>query len=344
MPARLVQQHDLSAAAFNAGAVGAAITISTVSVGAAANSAIMSTDSNAGADVWFSSDAAGTLPLAAKLVYWSDGDSEFKFKVYFGSVSAVSGATVYLHVGSKPGGISTDPFPATAEVRAPMISDFADITSNGNDGTGAGGVAAGAVTGPDGVLPATTFDGTDDSVAFGDLSSAITVNGTASAWVKTVGVGTIAQSGLWTLGTSTSLTHYPFTNNRLYVVGFTDARQINGLLDTGFDKTAWHHIAITRTASNWTMYRNGVVLATTSGGTFGLPADAKFGESSDTVFYRGDASGFSLDSVARTASEINADYLLDGPNAATYWTVTDVTPGGGRSRLRTRTRGRRRLA
>ena len=177
MAASLVQQLDLSAAAFDAGAVGAAITISTVSVGAAANSAIMSTDSGSGADVWFSSDAAGTLPLAAKLVHWSDGDSEFKFKVYFGSVSAVSGATVYLHVGSKPGAISTDPFDANTITSQSGHADFDDLTSNGNDGTPAN-VTYGS-TGPDGVLPTAIFNGSTSRVdtAIAGVSEPFTVAG-----------------------------------------------------------------------------------------------------------------------------------------------------------------------
>jgi len=345
MAARLVQQHDLSAAAFDEGAVGAAITISTVSVGAAANSAIMSTDSGSGADVWFSSDTAGTLPLAAKLVYWSDGDSKFKFKVYFGSISAVSGATVYLHVGSKPGGISTDPMGATKFLSAPLIADFADDSGEGNDGTGAGGVAAGGITGPDGVLPATTFDNTDDYVDFGFEIGDLGTTGTMSLWAKVTDFATDQRAfGVFHKTSDKSLLLWMDVDGlgdgwAGYITS-TTAAQVVGTNDNNAT-TSWQHVAMTFSPSEaMKVYVDGALTGTASsavtaqasaGVTFRAGAISSGTETSE--HFLGGLAGINVDSVIRTASEMKADYLLDGPNAATYWTVTDVTRGGTLGRL-----------
>ena len=342
MAARLVQQHDLSAAAFDQGAVGAAITISTVSVGAAANSAIMSTDSNAGADVWFSSDAAGTLPLAAKLVYWSDGDSEFKFKVYFGSVSAVSGATVYLHVGSKPVGISTDPFDANTIGRWEQSTNFEDSTSNGNDGTPVGSPSAGGVTGPDGVLPATDFNGSSQYINIGDITdtdgaTSLTIEG----WFN-FDIALPINSSLvrkWAAGQQAFALDSGSADDkelRLLIGDNSDILNVkttDDVLSTG----SWQHLAaVWSGGTSVAIYVDGAAVSTTTDNSAAIAALPNVSEPLSLMarnnagvpdsFVDGKSAGISISTDARTASEINTDYLLDGPNAATYWTVTDVTP------------------
>ncbi|MDB4261465.1 LamG domain-containing protein [bacterium] len=301
--------------------------VSTVSVGAAVNTAIFSTDTGSGGDVWFSSDQAGTLPINATLVHWDDPGSKFAFDVKIGTVSATSGASIYLHVGSKPGGYGTDAYDANTIASLPLTSDFLDLTSNSNDGTGVGGIAAGAATGPDGSLPATTFDGVGDYVDVGTLVEGGR-NNTVSLWFASTPVGDPSSRHQLFGGDSTNRFTIELTSLTSVVkarIGSDGTRF--GTVDAG---DGWTHVALTYTDAgpSSAIYINGSLDATGSDDLAGNPASQNIGSFSSGVgaFFEGDVAGFQVASVARTLAEINADYLLQGSTAASYWTVTDASP------------------
>ncbi|NBQ50589.1 MAG: hypothetical protein EBY40_07670, partial [Marivivens sp.] len=179
---QLTYKLELSASAIDSALTDYAAEVGTAALSAAQNTAVFAADTGSGADVWFSSDQAGTLPINAKLKHWSDANSTFAFDVKIASISAVSGAAIYLHVGSKPGGYGTDAYDAdTALVMSD--DDFTDLTTNGNDGTGAGGITPGGVTGPSGFGPATELDGVDDHINFGDVLDTGTGDFSIECWV-----------------------------------------------------------------------------------------------------------------------------------------------------------------
>ena len=323
-PPVLRYKLELSASAADSALTDYATRVGTASITTAQNTAIMSTDTGNGADVWFSSDEAGTLPIDAKLVYWDDATSKFAFDVEITSVSAVSGATIYLQVGSKPGGYGTDPYKATVDAVAPLASDFDDLTSNGNDGSGFGGITAGGVTGPDGHTPATDFDGAGDYLAFASLAPTYDT----STWSMSLWVDPDAYNTAYALRIVGDNSKSIRPNHTTGGVFFSDGKHGVSINDGGGDRSGdgWYHVAVTYDGPDFKLYVNGAEEESDSAAHIATTySNLTLSNVSDD--FDGGMAGFRADSEARTAAEINADYLLQGSTASSYWTVTDVTPG-----------------
>lgn len=333
----------ISASAVDSALTDEVVRVSTLSVGSTVNAAIFAADSGSGADVWASSDEAGSSQIGLKLVHWSDADSEFAVDIAGASLSAVSDTVVYLQVGSNPG--ASDPYPASAELVAPLISDFNDLTSNGNNGTGNGGITAGGVTGPDGVLAATNFDGTDDNISLGDTADVDfgAGNFTLSLWAK---LGSLTQNRGMLIAKDASgqrqfALEWDPTNdnsNRIrigYYVGGVAAKEdtsTNIIADTN-----WHHLAFGRVGNDFFGFIDGAVI--TLGESAGLhgamsatTANLKIGSRDFAGFndpINASMCGIVGAATARSAASINFQFLLEGPNAATYITAAEVGGGGG---------------
>ena len=73
------------------------------------------------------------------------------------------------------------------------------------------------------------------------------------------------------------------------------------------------------------LYLDGVLVDTDTTTLATLTPTFEIGSRGGANPFDGTLGGVRADSTARTAAEINLDYLLQGPNAATYWTVTDLT-------------------
>jgi len=313
----------LSSSAVDSSIVNGVARIGTSAFDASINAAIVA--ASHGSNVWFSTDSAGLSDIASKPIY--ESGSVIAFDVAVPSMSASSDTTIYLHIGSVPGGYSNDPYPASAEI-VMDDSDFTNLTSNTNDGTGGGGVSAGGVTGPDGNLPATDFDGTDDrvDVTLSSLSEPFTIGG----WIRTP----VASAD----NTLASVADKD-VNADFHAVGEIasklTARTYDGTISDAVSGTdvgsTWTHcVGVYATDSSREIYVDGVPAATNTDTrsvanidrlTIGTTADSTpFG------FTDGEIAGVSLYSAVRSAAEIKLDYLLQGPNASTYWTVTSVSP------------------
>lgn len=325
----LTYKLDLSASAVDSLISNGVVRVGTASVPTAVNTAIFSADTSSGSDVWFSSDAAGATPIAAKLIYWSDADSVFAFDVAAGSLSATTGATIYLHVGDKPGSYDTDPYPATVEV-VMSDEDFTNLTNNTNDGTGGGGVAAGGVTGPDGHGPATDFDGTDDRVDF--TVSGVAEPVTMSAWFNLDDSDRAVIVGLADEDTTNDQLRADYDVNEVVAQVFDGALFGATKPLAGGDPGNWHHIAAVFTsASSRVVYLDGVAgspdTTVSTAANFDRLSVGVSADSTPVSFADGQIANVRFDSAVRTAAEINLEYLLQGSNAATYWTVTGVASG-----------------
>jgi hypothetical protein len=301
----------------------------------------MSTDTGNGADVWFSSDEAGTLPIDAKLVYWDDASSKFAFDVEITSISAVTGATIYLQVGSKPGGYGTDPYKAAATARLPMATDFDDLTSNGYDGTGSGGITAGGVTGPDGSTPATSGDGADviDIAEGGTLLMPTAEDATVSGWFYDAATESNIEV-LTETGGSTQGVAVEIHDGTLYAIHTVNGTAV--VASSSYTAGQWNHFAVVyEHETEIGLYLNGVLVDTTADTTsktsFGSDPTGVFsdngnvrhydGTTTSNLFFEGYIANLGYNDESFSPAEINADYLLQGPTASSYWTVTDVTPG-----------------
>lgn len=326
----LTKKIDIAASAFDAGLSNYPARISTQSVGSTVNAAIFTADSGSGADVWFSSDAAGSTAIDARLIYWSDGDSEFAFDVEVALASASTGATFYLQVGDKPGGYGTNAYDSDFLGLWPLMSDFDDYTTNGEDGTGQGGISAGGGTGPDGVLPATVFDGANDRIdnmsvtSLGDFS--------VESWVLTTTVGdnfdrivdAAFDTGFW-LGVD--------SDGGDIGGGIREGSSPFGHFDTASNST-WYHLAMTRSGTTKTVYINGSDI--TSGGvtvsdtaiTNAMAFGARFNLGTADN-WQGRLSDIALSGTARSNAWLKANYLLQGASPETYVTVSDAVGTDG---------------
>jgi hypothetical protein len=337
-PPLLRYQLDLSASAADSALTDYATRVGTASISTAQNTAIMSTDTGNGADVWFSSDEAGTLPIDAKLVYWDDSTSKFAFDVEITSVSAVSGATIYLHVGSKPGGYGDDPYPVTAEGVYPLADSLDDQTSNGNDLTAFNGLTVGSGgSGPDGNIPATDFDHLSSQTAYASISGG--GSATVTGWFKTSNLD--GNRHLFTWANFAAIGNY-FTARAAGASSGdpVDASSRNTTLNnvpttTGYSADTWHHFAARVDSSgNLSVFIDAGSEGNASGqdltvglDNFEIGALARSSTHAQGGAFNGELALIRVDSTDRSDAEINADYLLQGSTASSYWTVTDVTPG-----------------
>jgi hypothetical protein len=272
------------------------------------------------------SDSACTTQIGLKLVFSSG--TAFRFDVAGASLSAVSDTVVYLKTGDGATA-NVDPYPASAELVAPLIDDFNDLTSNANNGTGNGGITAGGVTGPDGVLAATDFDGTDDFISHAQVVSGTSYTVSAWAYFDAVNLNRVIMSDR----DSTPIWYQLDHNN-------ADVRMIvrdnAGNIAVATKAAAivagqWYHVAGVRNGGTVSVYVNAGTPATDTD-TFGVISGtaARIGDVWDgSARFNGRIAISKIYSSARSAASINLEYLLTGPNAATYITAAEV--GGGQS-------------
>ena len=344
MAIKLTHQCDLSASAVSALISDGVVDFGSHSISSALNSAIFSTDTGSGADVWFSSDAAGAYPIAADIYYWDDSASEFKARVAAGALSAVSGGTIYLHVGSKPSGYDTDPYITTTEMAWSGLETVADRTSNSNNFTGGSGMT-GREAGPGGLTDTATTATGASSYKVGPSLSGI-VGGTASTdvtysvWFKDA-AHLNGHEILVEGGGETNNYNLTLHNGRVYATSVQGATP--AYADAAYTAGQWNHAAITLTATGVSLYVNGVLsdtqadtITTAGSSTIGLGGASSTvdgvrlwdGTTSTAVgdfSFTGGLAMMKISSSTRTAAEINLDYLLEGSTASAYWTVTDIT-------------------
>ena len=315
----------IAASAVDSALTDEVVRVSTLSVGSTVNAAIFTADTGSGADVWASSDEAGTSRIGLKLVYWDDGSSEFAVDIAAASLSSVSDTTVYLQVGSKPAG-DVDPYPSTAEGAWPLMADFDDDTANGNNGTAIGGVTAGGATGPDGVLPATTLK--DAYIYVGSMAS---LKGVAkvsfSGWMKVSSTFSAHQSLLASRDNWDNYTILGFNNNDYW--WHVEDNNVKTTIITGTASSGtWYHLAGVFDGGTGEVWANGVSVGTDSSGPALTPttsngyqiAKLKGGEPNNLC----DVGGVTAYSSARSAASFNLEYLLAGSNGDTYITAAEV--------------------
>jgi len=292
----------------------------------------VSVPADAPGDVWFSSDAAGASPIAARLLF-SGGSGPYPFGVAIASASSSVDTVIYQHEGNKPGGYDTDPYDADTLGVYLLASDFADSTSNGHTLTPAGGLSAGGGgNGPDGVTPATHFDGSTQSAA-----AAIATPGEPFTIIGWGNLDADVQGSLASYAdASDSDLHRVFWNsaNDEARAGSFGTANANATVATGGPDTGnWHHYAGVFAADDErTTYYAGA--AGTPDTTAAGVADADTlsvgvnGDASPNGYWDGKLASLSFHAAARSASWIKADCLLQGPDAPTHVTSVFVASDG----------------
>ncbi len=110
--------------------------------------------------------------------------------------------------------------------------------------------------------------GTSDYVLGGDIASSFTTEASFSIWIKLDNqLPTWPNNGIATLNSTNEDSLYPYVDGKLYISFFDTVRTINAYDNTGFDKTQWHHLAVTTKpgSGNYKLYQNGVLQTSGTG-------------------------------------------------------------------------------
>ncbi len=127
-----------------------------------------------------------------------------------------------------------------------------------------------------GSLGAVRFDGTDARLLFGDVVSSLTAAEVFLAVkIDTDPPAAGAQSGLWTFGSTSDSSHFPFTDGVVYDGFGSTTRQVVG--NPGPALTSWHIYNVTTTSSEWTARLDNSQLFTTATNTVGFTAAPALG-------------------------------------------------------------------
>ena len=135
---------------------------------------------------------------------------------------------------------------------------------------------------PDGVDPYSLelsgyTPGTNDYILGGNIQSNFTDEASFSIWIKldnqqppigqNHGIAELSSVDNWQ-------SYYPWTDGTLHIGFFAPTNLIQGFDNTGFDKTQWHHLAVTTKpgSGNYKLYQNGVFKTSGTG-----PATIDFG-------------------------------------------------------------------
>lgn len=103
--------------------------------------------------------------------------------------------------------------------------------------------------------PALSFDGVDDKVALPSMTATQTI--TVEAWIKTSLAG---QRVAWSNRAGSGAFYFGYSSNRIFYFdsGGTPASTDGG---PALNDGVWHHIAVVRTATNVTLYLDGIQVA-----------------------------------------------------------------------------------
>lgn len=308
---------------------------STASISRDLNSFLFNKVSISDAVIWFSTDKAGLNEIASKKVYWSSVNKLFAFDIKFPNVGSLVKNTIYMQVGTRPSGYDENPYSASKTLVMPMIEDFNDLTTNGNNGTAGGGLISGSVTGPDGYLPATAFNGSTQGIAIGSGLTFFPSNDDATweLWFYDDATQVNPEVLVETGGTTLSLILH-LENGNLY--GVFNESNIAYYAGSSYSTEQWNYAVVAREDSGpLHLYLNGVEVATNSSDIFNL---SSYGSDTGAI---GRADGIRLFDQATTidnvnhfggnmynvvatdslvtSEEVKLNYALQGPNAADNW-------------------------
>jgi hypothetical protein len=156
------------------------------------------------------------------------------------------------------------------------------------------------------------FDGTDDRVDISNISAS-DFNGEATllCWLACNSNSPATnQTGIFGFGSSTTRSHYTWTNTLAYFDTFRDQRvDLIGL--SSLDRTTPHLLAITtKSGGNWSLYQNTTLVTTTTAESTIVWDNSTIGGNGPTDQYRfqGKFFLFSLYNRELSAAEITQNY------------------------------------
>lgn len=189
------------------------------------------------------------------------------------------------------------------------LVSYYKLDSNSNDNFGSNyGVDTSVTYGVGKIGNGAIFNGSTSksTINLSNLSSsACSVN----FWIKLINhtPTDINKTGIMSLNTESSNSHYPFTDGNIYLGLLTNTRKTIGA-GVVTDRAILHMCTITADAvSNvWKFYQNGILVTTSTVGVnpINLLSLSTFGKSKDTYFLNGLLDEISIYNIALTQSQI----------------------------------------
>jgi hypothetical protein len=302
--------------------------------------------SSAGTNLWFSTDAAGNTLPSYKHAGQVSG-SDFWIDAPLGSASDASDTILYAHDTGKPVGYDALDliYDGDTKLVMPLAFDFDDQSGNANNGTGNGWITEGGVTGPDGVSPATDFDGSDDYLAMPqDMIQGIASACTWKAWIKKTASGINQIICYDRVGAERQFQFRVDADGGLRLIRFDSSSNVvcNFATSQKLDNDEWYLVAATFSVANGSrLYIDGTLRGTDANqtatsdrvgqGSVGVRITSNFGLGE---LFGGSQHSASISAVEEDAAWIKADYLLQGPNASTHLLIDDVAAPASNARRR----------
>jgi len=176
------------------------------------------------------------------------------------------------------------------------------------------------------------FDDNPEYITVPDISSEFSDEATLSMWIRNdAATPSSYDTGFLDLSSYGVTSHYPWTDNYLYLNTFRNSRVQTSSSNVGFDKSAWHHLAITTKPGddNYIVYQNGSVVETFEGeSSISIGTSGTLGRSSSTYWFVGKNDDVRLYNTSLTAAQIST---LAGGNelgANIYTLNTDLDVNG----------------
>lgn len=239
-----------------------------------------------GADIRFTK-ADGVTPLSYQIEEWNAAGTSARVWVRLDTVYANANQSFRMYWG-RAGAADSSSGPNTFRSAAGAAGGYQgvwhfennlnDATSNAYNGTNTNTKDTAGIHGR-----ARYFNGTDASIALGAAANMVTGNGVSfsiEAWVnwRTIGIdpATSKYRTVMNRGTSSSggdqlflYARNPSTagvDNPYYSFGYYTGSATNDARDSGIagDANQWVHLTATYSGSNWRIYTNGYLTATTS--------------------------------------------------------------------------------
>ena len=221
---------------------------------------------------------------------------------------------------------SDNAYDSSWEAYLPLQSDFLDRTSNGNDGTGAGGISAGDSTGHFG--NATEFDGSADTISLPNNSSTqITGDMTLTMWVN---LDVTTKQAI--IEKAWSHEYFFFINAAR--LQYTDSEFPGDELLSGvasISTGSWLMLSCVRVSGRVEGFIDGSAqLNTTAAGTRGVSGDLPYIGSEDGAFnfLNGLAQDCQLHSTARSDGWMSEEFDQTDDQSTFWGTWAWTSPGG----------------
>ena len=200
---------------------------------------------------------------------------------------------------------------ATVLVYQDSLVSYYKLDSNSNDNWGSNNGTNTSVSYVAGKIGnAASFNGTTSKIT-ANFAGSITTLASINFWVKLVNhtPSDALKTGILNITNEPSNSHYPFIDGNIYCGFFTDSRKTIGAGIVA-DRTQWHMVTVTAdSVSNiWKFYQNGILVTTSTVGSFTMLSNGTLGKSLTTYFLNGLLDEVAIYNTALTQTEINLLY------------------------------------